>query len=85
MASPGVVLFKCAAIAHLKSMAPIHLWLLLKLLLLSIALSLAIKYLATVLAPVPSFPLVMALLLAPSGIMAVWLWSQLRSLDLPPP
>jgi hypothetical protein len=65
-------------------MAPIHLWLLLKLLLLSIVLSLAIKYLATALAPVPSLSLVIGLLLAPSAIMAALLWSQLRSSDLPP-
>jgi hypothetical protein len=65
-------------------MAPIHLWLLLKLLLLSIALSLAIKYLAPLLAPVPSLPRVLGLLLAPSGIMALILWSQVRSFDPPP-
>ncbi|MEB3252094.1 MAG: hypothetical protein VKO01_08160 [Cyanobacteriota bacterium] len=78
------MLFKRAAIAHLRSMAPIHLWLLIKLLLLSIVLSLGIKYLAPLLAPAPSLPLVIGLLLAPSGIMAVLLGSQLRSLDLPP-
>jgi hypothetical protein len=53
-------------------------------LLLSIVLSLGIKYLAPLLAPAPSLPLVIGLLLAPSGIMAVLLGSQLRSLDLPP-
>ena len=65
-------------------MAPIHLWLLLRLLLLSMVLSLAIKYLAPLLAPVPSLPLVLGLLLAPSGIMALILWFQIQSFNLPP-
>ena len=65
-------------------MNPAPMNLLLKVSILSIAISLAIKYLAPILSLPPSPPVVLGLLLAPSGVMAALLWSKLRSSDSPP-
>ncbi|MEB3313719.1 MAG: hypothetical protein VKL98_06185 [Cyanobacteriota bacterium] len=65
-------------------MNSVHLSLLLKVFILSIVISLAIKYLAPSLSLEPSPPLVLGLLLAPTGVMAALFWFKLRSSDSSP-
>jgi hypothetical protein len=81
MATPGVVLFKCAESAIVTPMPSSNVNFLLKVLGLSGAIGAVIKYLLPNLALPPSLGLAAFLLLAPSALMAGLFWLQPVAVD----